>query len=152
MAGFSELIGIYLKLGGDYKEFKKLSGELNVGYKFNFAKKITEADVQLFGLISGDMNPIHFDEEFAKKTRFGGRVAHGMLTTSLVSTALAMLPGTVVLLETNFRYTSPVRIGDLVNAECEIVEKEKNRFKVAVICKVSDKVVAEGWAKILIWQ
>ncbi|MEM4945965.1 MAG: hotdog domain-containing protein, partial [Archaeoglobaceae archaeon] len=61
-------------------------------------------------------------------------------------------PGTVVLLETNFRYTSPVRIGDLVNAECEIVEKEKNRFKVAVICKVSDKVVAEGWAKILIWQ
>lgn len=152
MASISEFKGVYLKLGGDYKEFKKLSGSPDVGYKFNFSKKITEADVQLFGLVSGDMNPIHFDEEFAKRTRFGGRVAHGMLTTSLVSTALAMLPGTVVLLETNFRYTAPVRIGDLINVECEIAEREKNRFKVSVVCKVADKVVADGWAKILIWQ
>lgn len=152
MSSFSELKGIYLKLGGDYKEFKKLSGNVDVGYKFGFSKKVTEADIQLFGLISGDMNPIHFDEEFAKRTRFGGRVAHGMLTTSFVSTALAMLPGTVVLLETNFRYTAPVRIGDLVSVECEVSEKEKSRFKISVLCKVSDKVVAEGWAKILIWQ
>jgi len=151
MPSFSELKGIYLKLGGDYKEFKKLSGEIDVGFKFSFSKKISEADIQLFGLISGDMNPIHFDEDFAKKTKFGGRVAHGMLTTSLVSTALAMLPGTVVLLETNFRYTSPVRIGELVTAECEIAEREKNRYKVNTVCKVGERVVAEGWAKVLIW-
>lgn len=151
MPSFSELKGLYLKLGGDYREFKKLSGEVDVGFRFSFSKKISEADIQLFGLVSGDMNPIHFDEEFAKRTKFGGRVAHGMLTTSLVSTALAMLPGTVVLLETSFKYTSPVRIGDLVTAECEVVEREKNRLKVNAVCKVGDKVVAEGWAKILLW-
>lgn len=148
---FAELKGLYLKLGGDYREFKKLSGNIDVGFKFSFSKRISEADVQLFGLVSGDMNPIHFDDEFAKMTKFGGRVAHGMLTTSLVSTALAMLPGTVVLLETSFKYTSPVRIGDLVTAECEVVEREKNRFRVNAVCKVGDKVVAEGWAKILLW-
>ncbi|MCQ4153181.1 MAG: MaoC family dehydratase [Archaeoglobales archaeon] len=151
MPSFSELKGLYLKLGGDYREFKKLSGEVDVGFRFSFSKKISEADIQLFGLVSGDMNPIHFDEEFAKRTKFGGRVAHGMLTTSLVSTALAMLPGTVVLLETSFKYTSPVRIGDLVTAECEVVEREKNRLKVNAVCKVGDKVVAEGWARILLW-
>ncbi len=148
---FAELKGLYLKLGGEYREFKKLSGNIDVGFKFSFSKRISEADVQLFGLVSGDMNPIHFDEEFAKTTKFGGRVAHGMLTTSLVSTALAMLPGTVVLLETSFKYTSPVRIGDLVTAECEVVEREKNRFRVNAVCKVGDKVVAEGWARILLW-
>ncbi|MEM0088416.1 MAG: MaoC family dehydratase [Archaeoglobaceae archaeon] len=148
---FSELESIYKKSGGDFKEFKKISATVDVGLKFSFLKKINEIDVQLFGLISGDLNPIHFSEEFAKKTKFGGRVVHGMLTTSLVSTAVAMLPGTVVLLETSFRYLAPVRIGDLVAVDCEIVEKEKNRYKVNVVCKVNDKTVAEGWAKILIW-
>ncbi|MEM4524669.1 MAG: MaoC/PaaZ C-terminal domain-containing protein, partial [Archaeoglobaceae archaeon] len=108
-------------------------------------------DVNLFGLISGDMTPIHFDENFAKQTKFAGRVVHGMLTTSLVSTAVAMLPGIVVLLETNFNYLAPVRIGDVVNVECEIVEREKNRYKVKVECKVDEKKVVDGWVRILIW-
>ncbi|MEM1578368.1 MAG: MaoC family dehydratase [Archaeoglobaceae archaeon] len=148
---FSELKGLYSKLGGDFKEFKKLSAKIDVGFKFGYSKRIGEVDVQFFGLLSGDMNPIHFSEDFAKQTKFGGRVVHGMLTTSLVSTAVAMLPGIVVLLETNFRYVAPVRIGDFVTVECEIVEKEKNRYRVKVACKVAEKVVAEGWAKILIW-
>lgn len=151
MPSFSELKGFYLKLGGDYKDFKKLSGEVDIGFKFRFSKRISEADVQLFGLISGDMNPIHFDEEYAKNTKFGGRVVHGMLTTSIVSTALAMLPGTVVLLETDFKYTYPVKIGDTVTAECEVAEKDRNRFKVNVVCMVGERKVAEGWAKILLW-
>lgn len=148
---FSELESLYKKLGGDFKEFKKISATVDVGLKFSFSKRISEVDVQLFGLISGDLNPLHFDEESAKKTRFGGRVVHGMLTTSLVSTAVAKLPGTVVLLETSFRYLAPVRIGDLVTAECEVVEKERNRYKVNVVCKVNEKAVAEGWARILLW-
>lgn len=148
---FSELEVLYRRLGGDFREFRKISSNVDVGLKFSFSKRINEIDVQLFGLISNDLNPVHFDEEFAKKTKFGGRVVHGMLTTSLVSTAVAMLPGTVVLLETNFRYLAPVRIGDVVTAECEVVEKEKNRYKVNVVCKVDGKAVAEGWAKILIW-
>lgn len=148
---FSELESLYKNLGGDFKEFKKISATVDVGLKFSFAKRISEVDVQLFGLISGDLNPVHFSEEVAKQTKFGGRVVHGMLTTSLVSTAVATLPGTVVLLETSFRYLAPVRIGDLVTVDCEVVEKEKNRYKVSVVCKVNDKAVAEGWAKILIW-
>jgi 3-hydroxybutyryl-CoA dehydratase len=105
----------------------------------------------MFGLVSGDFNPVHFDEEFAAKTKFGGRVVHGMLTTSLVSAMVAMLPGTIVLLENCFRYTSPVKIGETVRVEGEVVEKEKNRFKVEVRCLVDERVVAEGWVKILAW-
>ncbi|MEM0351204.1 MAG: MaoC family dehydratase [Archaeoglobaceae archaeon] len=148
---FSELLEFYKKMGGDFKEFKKISAQLDVGFRFSYSKRISEADVNLFGLISGDMNPIHFDENFAKQTKFAGRVVHGMLTTSLVSTAVAMLPGIVVLLETNFNYLAPVRIGDVVNVECEIVEREKNRYKVKVECKVDEKKVVDGWVRILIW-
>ncbi|MCS7119058.1 MAG: MaoC family dehydratase [Archaeoglobaceae archaeon] len=148
---FSELMNLYKKLGGDFIEFKKTSAQIDVGFKFSLSKKISEVDVQLFGLISGDLNPIHFDENFAKKTKFAGRVVHGMLTTSLVSNAVATLPGIVVLLETSFNYLAPVRIGDIVRVECEIVEKEKNRYKIRVECKVGDKKVVGGWVRILLW-
>lgn len=146
-----ELEEIYRKLGGEVKKFEKFAGQLDVGYEISYEKRVTEADVHLFGLMSGDFNPIHFDEEFAKKTRFGGRVAQGMLTTSLVSAAVARVPGTVVLLETYFKYTAPVKIGDLVRIQGTVVEKEKNRYKLNIKCAVDEKIVAEGWVKILIW-
>ncbi|MDI9646165.1 MAG: MaoC family dehydratase [Archaeoglobales archaeon] len=146
-----ELEEVYRKLGGEVKKFEKFSGQLDVGYEITYEKRITEADVYLFGLISGDFNPIHFEEEFAKKTRFGGRVAQGMLTTSLVSAAVARIPGIVVLLETYFKYTAPVKIGDLVRIQGTVVEKEKNRYKLNIKCAVEDRLVAEGWVKILIW-
>lgn len=148
-AGEIELI--YSKMGGEIKEFKKFEGTLDVGYKIVYEKKITDADVKLFGLVSGDLNPVHFDDEFASKTKFGGRVIHGMLTTSLVSAAVARMPGTIVLLENFFKYTSPVRPGDLVRVEGVVVEKERSRFKVDVKCLVDGKVVAEGYVKILAW-
>jgi 3-hydroxybutyryl-CoA dehydratase len=147
----SEMKGIYRKLGGEIKSFEKFGGEVDVGYKIQYEKRINEADIEAFGLISGDFNPVHFDEEFAKTTKFGGRVVHGMLTTSLVSAAVARMPGIVVLLESYFKYTAPVRIGDVVRVEGEVVEKEKNRYKLEVKCFVGDRVVAEGWVKILIW-
>lgn len=147
----SEMKGIYRKLGGEIKSFEKFGGEVDVGYKIQYEKRINEADIEAFGLISGDFNPVHFDEEFAKTTKFGGRVVHGMLTTSLVSAAVARMPGIVVLLESYFKYTAPVRIGDIVRVEGEVVEKEKNRYKLEVKCFVGDRVVAEGWVKILIW-
>lgn len=147
----SDMRGIYRKLGGEVKSFEKLGGEVDVGYRIEYEKRISEADVEAFGLISGDFNPVHFDEEFASKTKFGRRVAHGMLTTSLVSAAVARMPGVVVLLETYFRYTAPVRIGDVVRVEGEVTEKEKNRYRLEVKCLVGDKVVVEGWVKVLIW-
>ncbi len=142
---------LYSKEGGEIKSFEKFPGELDVGYEFEYEKKIAEIDVQMFGLVSGDFNPVHFDEEFASKTKFKGRVVHGMLTTSLVSAAIARLPGIIVLLENYFKYTAPVRIGDTVKVKGKVVEKEKNRYKIDITCLVGDKVVAEGWTKILVW-
>ncbi len=142
----------YIKSGGEFKEFRKFEGDVKPGYKFEYSKKISEVDVELFGLISGDLNPVHFDEEFASKTKFGGRVVHGMLTTSFVSAAVARLTGIVVLLETYFRYRAPVRIGDEVRVEGTVAEvDEKRRCKIDVKCLVNDKVVVEGWVKVVLW-
>jgi 3-hydroxybutyryl-CoA dehydratase len=85
------------------------------------------------------------------RTKFGGRVVHGALTTSLVSAALARLPGIPIALEVYFKYISPIRIGDVVRVEGVVTEKEReNRFKVGVKCLVGERVVAEGYAKVLI--
>ncbi|ADC65564.1 MaoC domain protein dehydratase [Ferroglobus placidus DSM 10642] len=146
-----EIRKLYEKFGGEVKEFEKFEGEVDVGYKIEFEKKIEDVDVHFFGLASGDLNPIHFDEEVASKTKFKGRVVHGMLTTSLVSAAVARMPGIVVLLEACFKYTKPVRIGDTVKVVGEVVEKEKNRYKLDVKCFVGENVVAEGYAKVLLW-
>lgn len=146
-----ELSKVYSEAGGELKGFEKLAGEMEVGSKITYEKRLTEADVAFFGLVSGDLNPLHFDEEAAAKTKFGGRVVHGMLTTSLVSAAVARLPGTVVLLEESFRYLAPVRVGDRVRVEGVVGEKEKNRYRIEVKCLVGEKVVAEGYVRVLIW-
>lgn len=144
---------LYKDIGGEVKEFEKFSGDVDKGYRFYYEKKITEADIQLFGLVSGDFSPVHFDEQIASKTRFGGRVAHGMLTASFVSAALARMPGLVIILETYFKYVAPVRIGDRVKVEGMVREAdpEKKRYKVDITCSVQTKKVVEGWANIIIW-
>ncbi len=151
MSDLEGLKGIYKKRGGDLKSFTKFEGEVREGYTFVYEKKLEDIDVAMFGLVSGDLNPVHFDEEAAAKTKFGGRVVHGMLTTSLVSAAVARLPGTVVLLEQSFRYTSPVRVGDTVKVEGVVSKAEKNRYTIDVKCTVRGKTVAEGSVKVLIW-
>jgi len=142
---------LYKQSGGEIKAYKKLEGELDVDYEFEYEKKLTDIDLHFFGLVSGDFNPVHFDEEFAAKTKFGGRVVHGMITTSLVSAAIARLPGTIVLLETYFKYTAPVRPGERVRVTGRITEKRGNRFKADVNCLVDEKKVVEGWVKFLVW-
>ncbi len=141
-------------------EFKKVekpkdSPEIvDVGYKTSYSKKIEYADVYLFSLISGDWNPIHHDEEFASKTKFGRRVVHGMLTSSLISNALALIPGTIVLIKNSVEYVKPVFVGDTVTAEAEIVEKlPKGRYRVNVDCRNQrGEIVAKGECTILIWK
>jgi len=148
-----EIEKLYNNMGGEIKEFEKLKGEVGEGYRFAYEKKLTEVDIQFFGLVSGDFNPLHFDEHVATGTRFKGRIVHGMLTTSLVSAALARLPGLIIILETYFRYIAPVRIGDNVEVEGIVREMDpvKKRYKVDIICSVKGKSVVEGWANILIW-
>jgi 3-hydroxybutyryl-CoA dehydratase len=80
-----------------------MSTNFYVGQKASFRKTITEADILLFGAISGDLNPLHIDEVFASATKFGRRVAHGMLTASLISAVMRMKlpgPGTIYISQT----------------------------------------------------
>ena len=144
---------LYKNRGGEIKEFEKFKGKLDEGYRILYEKRVTEIDIELFGLVSGDFSPVHFDEEVASKTRFKGRVAHGMLTTSLVSAALARMPGLVIILETYFSYTAPVRIGDRVKVEGLVIkaDHDKKRYKLDIVCSVEGKRVVNGWANILIW-
>jgi len=99
--------------------------ELEVGMTASFTKTITETDVYLFAGISGDFNPMHLNEEFAKKTPFGTRIAHGALPQSLIAPVLGMkLPGLgTVALEINTRFRAPTFFGDTITATAEVVEK-----------------------------
>ncbi len=126
--------------------------DLKVGMSESFSKEVTEEDVALFGQVSGDMNPVHFDEEVAKKTIFGGRIVHGALVLSFLSTVLGMKmpgPGTVVL-DLTIAFKSAVRIGDTVTAVCTVKEfKGRLQAVFSCVCKVGDKIVAEGEALVM---
>jgi len=126
--------------------------DLKPGMSESFTKTVSERDVELFGEVSGDVNPVHFDETFAKKTIFRGRVAHGALTLSLLSTVVGMKmpgPGSVVL-NITIDFKAPVRIGDTVTAICTVREMKGRRQVVfGCLCKVGDTVVAEGEALVM---
>jgi 3-hydroxybutyryl-CoA dehydratase len=122
--------------------------EFRVGMSATYAKTITEADIVLFAAVSGDNNAIHTNEEFAATTIFKGRIAHGMLSASVISAALAnKLPGPgAIYMSQNLRFRAPVRAGDTVHATVTIKEinPEKRRVLLETCCRVSDKVVIEG--------
>jgi len=126
--------------------------DIKVGMSESFTKKVSERDVELFGEISGDINPVHFDEDFAKKTIFKGRIVHGVLSASLISTVLGMKmpgPGTIFL-SVSTRFKAPVRIGDTVVALCTVREVQpKRRILFDCVCKVGDMVVVEGEALVM---
>lgn len=127
--------------------------QINVGDKAFMAKTIGESDVYLFAGITGDLNPAHINEEAMQNTKFGGRIAHGMLSAGFISAVLGMQlpgPGTIYLSQSlNFR--APVRIGDTVKAEAEVMEKlEKGRVRLRTTCSIQDgTLVAEGEAMVI---
>lgn len=112
--------------------------QLSVGQSASFSKTISEHDVYAFAGVTGDFNPAHVNEEYAKNTHFHGRIAHGLLSMGLVSAAIAMQlpgPGTIYLGQ-EMRFTRPVRIGDTVTATVTVCElqPEKNIAKIETIC------------------
>ena len=121
--------------------------DLRIGQSARYVRTITEADVQQFGAVSGDLNPLHFDEEYAKTTIFKGRIAHGMLSLSFVSTVLGtQLPGAgAIFIGATVRFKAPVRIGDTVTAICTVrdINLQKGRVAFDCQCKVGDNVVVE---------
>jgi 3-hydroxybutyryl-CoA dehydratase len=127
--------------------------DLETGMSASFAKTITEADILLFAAASGDNNAVHINEEFARTTAFKGRIAHGMLSASMISAALAgRLPGPgTVYLGQNLRFKAPVRPGDTVHATVAVKElqPEKSRVVMSTVCTVGGKVVIDGEAIVM---
>ncbi|MCJ1885294.1 MaoC family dehydratase [Pseudomonas sp. LA21] len=127
--------------------------ELEVGQKANFQSSVTERDIQLFAEVSGDRNPVHLDAEYAATTQFKERIAHGMLSGALISAAIATTlpgPGTIYLGQ-NLTFTRPVKLGDELTVELEVLEKlPKNRVRISTTVLNQDgKAVVKGEAEVM---
>lgn len=129
--------------------------KLSVGDSAEITRTIEQADIDAFASVTGDHNPVHVDEEFAKTTRFGKRIAHGMLTASLISAVLAnKLPGEgSVYLGQTLQFVAPVFPGDEITARVTVKEirEDKPIMKLETIClNQRGEVVIRGEATVLI--
>lgn len=128
--------------------------DLEVGMTEVYSRTITESDIVLFCGISGDTNPLHLNREYAARTRFGGPIAHGMLSASLISTVLGTkLPGPgAIYVSQNCRFRAPVRAGDTVVARATVTElfPERRRVRMATTCSVGGTTVIDGEATMLV--
>lgn len=130
-------------------------GPVSIGQRASFTKTITEADISLFAGVTGDLNPLHVDKEFAKRTRFGERIAHGFLTAGLISAVLGTrLPGPgSIYLSQSLTFQKPVKIGDTITAKVEVTayHKEKRIVTLETKCLNQDSVVVlSGEAVVLL--
>lgn len=128
--------------------------DMKLGMKESITKTITAEDVDMFAKISLDVNPVHLDEEYASKTMFKKRIAHGILTTGLISAVLGTkLPGEgAIYMAQELKFMAPVYIGDTITATVEVIEliAEKNRVVVSTTCTNQDgKEVIIGKATLL---
>ena len=122
--------------------------DLAVGMRESFEKTVKNEDVIGFAELSGDRNPIHLSEHFARKTRFGGRIVHGLYTASLISALIGMrLPGPgSVYISQSLNFRGPVKIGDVVVISVEVAEltEKGRRVRLRCECAVDGKVVLDG--------
>ncbi|MEM7663087.1 MAG: MaoC family dehydratase [Pseudomonadota bacterium] len=127
--------------------------DLEVGQAHETIHTITEDDIVKFAEVSGDYNPLHMDEEYAAKTQFGQRIAHGALTASYISGILGNnLPGPgAIFTGLSMRFRRPVYIGDEVTVRAEVAEKNDrgNRITLTVSCVVAGKRVITGEAQVV---
>lgn len=128
--------------------------DLKLGQKASFAKTITDADILMFTAVSGDTNPVHINAEAAERTMFKQRIAHGMLSASLISTVLGTKlpgPGTIYLAQ-NLKFRAPVTIGATVTATVEItaLDPARKRATLTTTCTVGGKPVIEGDATVMV--
>ncbi len=127
--------------------------DLEIGMSRSLSKVVSDRDITLFAEVSTDHNPVHLDDAYAQDTIFEGRIAHGMLTASLISAVIGeQLPGHgTVYLGQNLKFLAPVRPGDLVEAEVTVLEIDhsRRRVKLDTVCKVDGKPVLKGDANVL---
>lgn len=126
--------------------------DLAVGMKATVSRTITETDLRNFSGVSGDTNPMHLNEEYAKQTPFGHCIVHGMLTASLISAAIGTkLPGPgCIYMSQTLKFTAPVYVGDTVYAVVTVtsLNAEKKRITLSTQCFVGDRLVVDGEALI----
>ncbi|MCP5160606.1 MAG: MaoC family dehydratase N-terminal domain-containing protein [Hahellaceae bacterium] len=127
--------------------------ELNIGDSATYTRTLTENELILFAAVSGDVNPVHLDQEFASGTIFKERIAHGMWSGSLISATLATVipgPGTVYL-EQTLKFKRPVKLGDTLTVTLTVLRKEEKNRVVFNCCVVNqeNQLVVEGEAKVI---
>jgi 3-hydroxybutyryl-CoA dehydratase len=136
---------------------EKKYSDIQVGDQGTYSKTIRDEDVRRFAEITGDFNPVHVDEEFARNSLFGGRIAHGFLTGALISTVFGtILPGpNTIYLSQELNFKAPVKIGDTITAVCEVLEKKDAKkilkFKTQVKNQAG-KVVLDGQATVMKYE
>jgi len=138
---FAAMNGLYLE-------------DLTIGMSAMFGKTVTEADIMAFAGVSGDTNPIHLHDGFARGTRFGQRIAHGMLSASFISTVIGTKlpgPGSIYVSQT-MNFMAPVLIGETITAVATVtaIDERRRRVTLKTQCLNGDKVVIDGEATILV--
>jgi len=127
--------------------------DLEIGMTRHVEKTIRDYDILAFAEVSTDNNPVHLDDEYARDTMFGGRIAHGMLTAALISAVIGeQLPGHgSIYLSQNLKFLAPVRPGDTVRAEVKVadIQHAKRRVTLDCRCRVGDTTVLKGDALVL---
>lgn len=129
--------------------------ELYIGQKAEYSKVITKEMVETFSEISGDVNPLHLDDNYAKNTIFKGRIAHGILVSGLISAVIAnKLPGEgAIYLTQSLKFTKPVKLNAKITAVVEIIsiDDENSKITLSTICRNAEgKVVIDGEAQVLV--
>ena len=126
--------------------------DLKVGQSESLSHTVTERDIELFGEATGDFNPVHFDEEYARKTVFRGRVAHGALSIGFISAVVGTrLPGAgTIFVSANVYFKGPVRIGETVLTSCTVAEVgERRKVILDCNCTVEGRIVVETQVTVL---
>lgn len=127
--------------------------ELSLGQSAERSHVVGAGDIEAFAAVSGDTNPVHLDEAYAKATPFGGRIAHGMLSAAYISAVLGTeLPGPgAIYLSQSLRFRRPVRIGDEVTAKVTIkaLDEKRGHVTLETVCLVNGKAVLDGEALVM---
>lgn len=129
--------------------------DLKIGDSFSTSRKVTDELVRKFAEVSGDYNPIHLDEEFAKTTRFGRRIAHGMLSGAFISAVLGyeFKERKIVYLSQTMKFTAPVYLEDTVTATATVtgIREDKGIVTLETVCTNQDgDVLVKGEAAVMI--
>ena len=130
---------------------QKYYSDISVGMSTTCEKQITHDDVQAFANISRDHNPLHLDDEFARNTIFGERIAHGMLTASYIPAAMITLTGPGwIYINQSLEFRAPVKIGEIVTTYVEVKKciPEKNFVELITECSVKGTIVIKGMATV----